>query len=473
MAKNHFLEGTFIESMGLDAERIFPSIKCLSKEEAGELEGRIKSIVEFHSKCKLPFQAVDFLSKKLLENNFEKREIFENSDLKNKNYFYLDPWQKSSMIIVKEGKRPITDGFHLIMSHADSPCLKIKPRPLRVEFDHHDIYDYLGVRLSTIPHGGIVVPYWVGQQVQIIGYTINQDGTRREINFPGLVGATSAHIDYSDLEPVVNSFPSEKSLEVKTGYPATKNILNFLKFENLDDFANTHLWAVPTNEMSLLNEKDKTLLVGYGHDNRTTIFSATDAIIQSKNPEYTSVLWISDDEEIGDPAPVGTKGPLFEMFLGKILENQSQKEKRKISNSEKYKMYADSRIIIGDVTIAPSGFDEENMDKYSAAKIGLGVYIEDGDIRGANPYFIRELRKFALGDENEKGICHQISGGFYHQDKVNLRYSICGDSNNLISKGVPEIWAGIPCASCHSTVEIICPGDEYATFKLYKRFFEK
>ncbi len=39
-----------------------------------------------------------------------------------KNYFFQDPWEKSSAIIVSEGRKPITDGFNLIISHLDSPC---------------------------------------------------------------------------------------------------------------------------------------------------------------------------------------------------------------------------------------------------------------------------------------------------------------------------------------------------------------
>ena len=129
-------------------------------------------------------------------------------------------------------------------------------------------------------------------------------------------------------------------------------------------------------------------------------------------------------------------------------------------------------MIIGDVTIAPYGIDSDNMDANSAAKIGLGVFIEGGDIQGNNPYFVRHLRNLVSKTKSREGICHQLCGIFYPQDKFNLWAS--GDENykSLASKGVSEIWAGMPCASCHSPVEIICPGDEYATSKLYKRFFE-
>jgi aspartyl aminopeptidase len=372
------------------------------------------------------------------------------------------------MIIINEGNKPITDGFHLINAHADSPCLKIKPRPLRVKWDLEDIYNYLGVRLSTIPHGGIVVPHWVGQPVQIMGYTINKNGTRREIKFPGFVGVNSAHVDYSEQEPVEYSFAPEKSLEVITGYSNIQHFFKDIKFETADDFANTQLWAVPVNQMIPVDTHSCNLLVGYGHDDRTGVFSTVDAIIKTKNPEYTSIAWISDNEEIGEPSPAGTSGPFFRMLLEKMIEKQEKKEDRKISNLERYKMYCNSKMIIGDVTIAPYGIDSNNMDHKSSAKIGLGVAINGGDIQGNNPYFVRYLRNLI----SEKKICHQLCGQFYHQDIMGLWCSDEQDYKSPISEGIPQIWVGVPCASCHSTVEIICPGDEYATFQLYKKFFE-
>jgi aspartyl aminopeptidase len=464
--------GTLENDSYLDTERPFPSIKCLDKKQIEELEKRVSQIIDFQTKSRLAFQSVNYLSNFISKRGFEKRELFDDKPLKNKSYFYQDPWQKSSMIVVREGRKSITEGFHLINSHADSPCLKIKPRPVRLEWDPDELWNYLGVRLSTIPHGGIVVPHWIGQPVDVIGYTINQNGSRKEIKFSGFVGVNSAHVDYSEEETVKEAFSPEKSLEIITGFSSIPHLLSELGLKNLDDFANTQLWAVPINQMFTASKYEQNLLVGYGHDNRTSVFSTVDAITRIKDPEYTSVAWISDNEEIYEPAPAGTSGPLFRIFLEKMLENQEKIENRKISYLEKANMYFKSRAITGDVTIAPYGKDANNMDFNSAAKIGKGVAIDGGDVQGANPNFVRDLRNLALKSQAEKGICHQTVGQFYSQDKMDLWYSGEGSYEDLIIKGVQRIWVGIPCASCHSTVEVICPGDEYAASELYKRFFE-
>lgn len=472
MTKIKVPNGTFEDALHLDAERPFPSLECLSKEQMGEVEKRVVKIMDFQEKSRVPFQAVDYISNWVSKKDFEKREILDDKPSETDKYFFQDPWQKSSMLVVREGRKPITEGFHLINSHVDSPCLKVKPCPLRIEWDPDETFNYLGVRLSPIPHGGIIVPHWVGQPVDIIGYSIDKKGKRKEIEFSGVVGVNSAHVDNSDREEVEDAFSPEKSLEIITGYSSIPNLLNGLGLETADDFANTQLWAVPRNEMIPISEYDWNLLIGYGHDNRTGVFSTIDAITKIRKPEYTSIAWISDDEEIYDPAPSGANGPFFKIFLEKMFEKQEKEEKRKISELEKYKMYKNSRMILGDVTIAPYGKDADEMDFKSAAKIGLGVAIEGGDVQGNDPNFVRDLRNLALKIKTNEGICHQICGLFYRQDRFDLWLSREEYKDSPRFKGTPEIWVGIPCASCHSIVEIICPGDEYATSQLYRRFFE-
>jgi len=471
MVKVNIPEGTFENLLNLEDVRIFPSISFLDKKEIKTLEQRVEKITDFHSEVKLPFHAVKFIDKWISKEGFEKREIFDESSSKSKNYFYVDPWQQSSMLIVKEGKKPITEGFRLVNSHADSPCLKIKQRPARIEEQITESFNYLGVRLSTIPHGGIVVPYWIGQPVEIMGYTVNKEGTKREIKFPGFVAANSAHVDLSDWEPVYHAFSPENSLEIITGDSNIPGLLRKIKFDAVDDFSNSQLWAVPTSKMLSLGDKKLNLLVGYGHDDRTGVYSAVDSIVNAKNPEYTSIVWISDNEEIFDPPPAGANGPFLKIFLEKMIEKQEKMERRKIPNTERYKMYKNSMSIVGDVTIAPYGHDTTAMDIKSTAKLGLGVAI-GGNIQGNDPHFVRHLRDITSATKSRKRITHQLTGQFYNQNYMHVWAVSGSDNKSLTSEGVPEIWAGIPCASCHSVVETICPGDEYATSELYKRFFE-
>ena len=472
MGKKAVPKGT-IENFSLfETKRPFPSLECLTSEQMKEVKKRTSEIMDYHSKAKLSYQAVDYFGNLLSEKGFEERDYSDDSILPGKKFFYKDPWQKSSMIIVNQGRKPLTEGFRLLVTHADAPCLRIKPRPIRMEEMDKDKYNYLGLRLSTIPHGGVITSHWIGQQVKVIGYSIDKNRKRREISFPGFIGINSAHVESENTQDIRDYSP-ENSLEIVVGYKDIQGLLKKMDFKSVDDFATSRLWAVPTNEMTLLNEEYPNLLIGYGHDNRTTTFSVVDAIIKAKNQQYSSIVWVVDNEEIFDPAPVGTKGNFLDIILEKMLEDYENKENKKISVTEKNKFYQKSRVIIGDVTFAPSGFDGYEADYLSAAKIGLGTFIEGGDIQGYNPLFIRDLRNLTEPIfEKRTRICHQITGQFYHQDEQSLWYTSENPTFPLADKGVSGAWAGIPCACLHSAVETICPGDEYATSQLYKRFFE-
>jgi len=471
MVKIGVPQNTFETVHLLDIKRSFPSLDCLTREQFDEVRKRTSQLLDFHSKSKLAYQAVDYLGNFISERGFKEIDCFDDSPTKDKKFFYKDPWQKSSMVVVNQGAKPLTEGFRLIISHVDAPCLRVKPRPFHVELPGTvHFYDHLGVRLSTIPHGGVVVPYWMGQQVKVMGYTIDKNRQRREITFPGIVGVNSAHSEA--FESILRrEFSPENSLEIIVGHSGISGFLETIGINSMDDFVNSRFWAVPTNEMSILNEDSLNLLVGYGHDNRTTAFSAVDAITKVTNQKYSSIVWIVDNEEIFDPAPAGSSGNFLETIFEKMLKSQEKKENRKISVDEKNAFYNKSRLITGDVTFSPYGYDAAETDHRSAAKIGLGTSIEGGDIQGYNPLFIRDLRTLAESTSNKIGVCHQITGQFYSQDEMNLWYSRRPQSS-FPGKGVSDSWVAIPCACLHSLVEVICPGDEYATSELYKRFFK-
>jgi aspartyl aminopeptidase len=457
----------------LNERRPFPSLDCLNETQLTEVRKRISNIIDYHSHSKLAFQAVDYFAEALSKLDFKEENCFEDSNSNDNKIFYKDPWNQSSMIAFIRGKKPISEGFRIIAAHADSPCLRIKPRPIRMEEkDTSKFYHYLGARLSAIPHGGVLYAHWIGQPVKVMGYTINKDRTKKEISFPAFVGINSAHVEANDMQ-TMREFSPDSTLEIITGHNGPKDLLKSLHLESLDDFATTRLWAVPTNEMQLLNEEFPNLLVGYGHDNRTTAYSAVDALTEVKNPTYASFVWVSDNEEIFDPAPVGTKGNFLEMIVEKLIEEQEKKEKRKISTTEKNLLFRKSRFIIADSTFAPYGPDVgEATDVKSASKIGLGVAIEGGDIQGYDPVFLRDLRNLTEPiPEKRLGICHQVTGDFYNQDEMPL-WLTWGQPYFPKTKGTSGSWVAIPCACLHSSVEAICPGDEYAAFNLYKRFFE-
>lgn len=375
------------------------------------------------------------------------------------------------MVVVKEGYKPLSQGFNLILCHSDTPCLRVKPKPIKLQWSEDEIYNHLGVRLSAVPHGGISIHQWLGQQVKVIG--LRKNGSTRELEFPGVVADYTAHVDYRKEEDVEEAFPPERSLEIIVGQKSIRETLERFKLKSIDDFADMKLLAVPTNEPLAIDEYTWRLLAAYGNDDKSCIFSAYDAIKRARQPKKTSILWITNKEEVGEASPDGAQGHFFDLVLDEMLKREEEQYGTSLNERDKRAMYHKSCMLVGDVIVAPYGYDADDMDAMNSSKIALGVAIEAEAGTSSHVGYIKKLRKLAKrGAAKGQNICHQVAGSFYNQDKEEVWFYDPDGKGALTSKIGQWAWVGIPCASAHSPNEIICPGDEFWTSKFYKRFFE-
>jgi len=458
----------------MDAKRDYPSLECLGKETVAQLEGRVRKLMAFEEEGKVPYRAVEAVEKWITgASHFEKRGINNGPDgSKKRKIYFVDQWEGNSMIIVKEGREPITEGFHLIMTHSDTPHVRIKPRGARLEWSQDRVYHYLGLRLSGIIRGGLSVHHWLGHQVDIIGYISTKQG-KRGIQFPGVIGDFSGHVDTRESEEVRDAFKKETLVEVITGHGSVAEFLKRLELNSLDELSQASLYAVPRNSVLPIDEYNWRLLAGYGHDDKACTFSAVDALIHARNPKYTSIVWITDREEVGDTSPGGAEGNLFDGVIDYLVDKQAEKTSTEINERQIRRLLRRSSVLIGDVDIAPYGPDWEKMDAESAPKVGFGAYISGDELESSPPSFVRCLRELALrGKGKGQNLCHQISGTFYSQDDFDLWMSGSSGKDRLLSRVGQYAWVGIPCASAHTHNEIICPADEYWTCRLYRRFLE-
>lgn len=467
--ENNVLEGTVRE---------YPSVDCLTNGELKILESRTRKLRNFEESARLPFEAVDLVSEMLTAaSGFEERKINDKNGYLNKQkYFFRDPWEQTSMIVVKEGREPLKNGFNLILCHSDSPCLRLKSKPIRLEWDSDKIYNYLGIRLTAVTHGGTRVHQWMGRDVTLLGYTVDKKGNRdmeRKIELPGVVGDWAAHVDYRDAETVSEAFAKDSSLEIIPGFTSQEELLKRLDFESVDDFSNSKIFAVPVNIPRAIDEYSWRLLTGPRHDDLCCTHAALDAIVKARNPKKTSIVWITDNEEIGDSSPTGASGSFLDLILDYIIRKQNG-HKHDLSSAERRMMYFHSCMLIGDVSVAPYGQDYEDMDVKNAPKVGLGVYISGDGKETSHSGFVAKLRNLARkGISTRNNICHQICGYIYHQDREDVSYSMCDDGKNSLNRKVGQwAWVGVPCASTHSHSEIICPADEMWASKMYRNFFQ-
>ena len=71
-----------------------------------------------------------------------------------------------------------------------------------------------------------------------------------------------------------------------------------------EDFLSAELCAVPANEVREVGF-DRSLIAGYGHDDRVCAYAELAAILETEKPEKTAVCILADKEEIGSEGVSG------------------------------------------------------------------------------------------------------------------------------------------------------------------------
>ena len=370
--------------------------------------------------------------------------------------------------------------MNILGAHIDSPRIDLKQNPL---------YEDNGLAFfDTHYYGGIKHYQWVARPLSLHGVVCKKDGTNIDICIgekegdpvleisdllPHLARDQMAKtgnkvIEGEDLNALIGSIPAEGEEEKD---PIKKNILDLLKKEygiEEEDFYSAELELVPAGKARDLG-LDKSMIMGYGHDDRICAYPSLIALLESKDPERTSVCILTDKEEIGSYSNSGATSNLYENFLMEVFA----KAEGGIDyfNQLKFrKALAASKMLSTDVTTAydpkySSVFEKNNtafmshglkIEKYTGARGKSGCSEANGD-------FIAEIT-----DIFEKNSIPWQTGEL---GKIDAGGG--GTIAAIMAKlGMDVVDMGVPVWSMHAPVEVISKIDLYYLYLGYKAFIE-
>ena len=197
------------------------------------------------------------------------------------------------------GKEPLSAGAYIAAAHVDSPRLDLKQIPL---------YEDSGmVYFKTHYYGGIKKYQWVAMPLELHGVVIRRNGTPVEISIgaePGepqlVITDLLPHLDSSMGKKTVAEYIPGENLSLLTGSipdkeehdtPVKLAILKILKEKYgivEEDFLSAELEAVPAYDARHIG-LDRSLIGGYGHDDRVCAYAELAAILDTEAPNKTSV----------------------------------------------------------------------------------------------------------------------------------------------------------------------------------------
>ena len=369
-----------------------------------------------------------------------------------------------ALMLAVAGKRPLDAGVVIAAAHVDAPRLDLKLTPLYEDselafFKTH----YYGVikkyQWTAIPlelHG--VVALKSGEVVEVV---IGREPDEPQLVISDLLPHLAADqmkktlaegITGEGLNILIGSAPydDEGSDRVKL---AVMSILNSSYGITEEDFVSAELCAVPAFEVRDIG-LDRSLIGGYGHDDRVCAYAELKAIFDIKDPEQTCVCILADKEETGSDGVSGMKSEAFEWFVGDMCKTQGV---------DLRDCFAKSICVSADVTAAFDPNYPEVSEKQNSARLNYGVglhkFTGSRGKAGTNDA-PAELVAFIRRICDDAGVQWQMCElGKVDQGGGGTVAMYMGNRN------IATIDAGVPVLSMHAPFEIVAKYDCYMTYR--------
>lgn len=369
-----------------------------------------------------------------------------------------------ALILAVIGKKSLAEGAVIAGAHVDSPRIDLK----QVTLYEQDEMCYF----KTHYYGGIKKYQWVTIPLELHGAVALKNGEvvnvviGREPNEPKFIitdllphlakdqmGKTLAEgITGEGLNILIGSAPyaDEGKDRVKL---AVMSILNDMYGITEEDFLSAELSAVPAYDVSEIG-LDRSLIGGYGQDDRVCAYAELKALFDVKEPDRTCVCILADKEETGSDGVSGMQSAAFDCFMEDLCDTQGVALRH---------CYAMSFCVSADVSNAFDPLYPEVSEKRSESMINYGVSIckftgsrGKGGTSDASAELVAYLRRIfaengVVWQMAELGKVDQGGGGTI--------------AKYMANRNIDTIDAGTPVLSMHAPFEVTSKFDCYMTYK--------
>lgn len=423
-----------------------------------------------------------------------ERAIAEKRSLKAGDKIYSVHMNKA-IVMFQLGKKAMAEGMNILGAHIDSPRLDIKQNPL---------YEDGGFAfLDTHYYGGVKKYQWVTLPLAIHGVVAKKDGSTVELSVGEdeddpvfFVSDLLIHLAQEQMEKKASTVIEGEALDIIVGNKplvikkeagkddgksedkedekeesqkdlVKKGILDILKqqydFEE-EDFVSAELEVVPAGKARDAGF-DRSMILGYGHDDRVCAYPSMRAMLEVQNPDRCACCILVDKEEIGSVGATGMQSRFFENAVAEVMNLAGE-----YSELHVRRCLSQSCMLSSDVSSAFDPSYASSFDKKNVAYLGGGmVFNKFTGARGksgsndANAEYIAALRK-VLDDGKvnfqtaELGRVDLGGGG-------TIAYILALYGMNVIDSGVAVL-------SMHAPWEVISKADLYETKRGYVAFLK-
>lgn len=369
-----------------------------------------------------------------------------------------------ALMLAVIGRKDLGHGAVIAGAHVDAPRLDLKQIPM-YESDEMCFF-------RTHYYGGIKKYQWVTIPLELHGVVALKNGDvidvsiGREPEEPKFVITDLLpHLAADQMKKTMSEGITGEGLNILIGSApyadegkdrvklAVLSILNDLYDITEEDFLSAELTAVPAYDVCEVG-LDRSLIGGYGHDDRVCAYAELKAIFDVEEPERTCVCILADKEETGSDGVSGMQSAAFDCFMEDLCQSQGVALRR---------CYEKSFCLSADVSNAYDPLYPDVSEKRSEAKVNYGMGISKfTGARGksgtsdASAELVAYLRRLFAEKEVVWQLCElgkvdQGGGGTIAMFMAN--------------RNIDTIDAGVPVLSMHAPFEVVAKFDCYMTYK--------
>ena len=445
-----------------------------SADELTKLEKLSADYIDFLNNGKTERECADQLVAMAKERGYrDLAEVIANGEqLRCGDKVYAVNMGKMVMML-NIGEDIVNGGMNILGAHIDSPRLDVKQVPL---YESDEL-----AYLDTHYYGGVKKYQYVTLPLALHGVVIKSDGTKVNVNIGEkdsdpvfMISDILIHLAAAQMKKVAAEAIEGENLDILVGSKPLKGkekdavkaaILQILKDEygvEEDDFVSAEIEAVPAGKAREAGF-DRSMIVGYGHDDRCCAYPSAIAMFDVENPKITSCGLFVDKEEIGSVGATGMESHFFEDMMREVLDRMGI-----YSELNLVRCLRNSRMLSSDVSAAYDPLFADRFEKRNAAKFGHGLaFNKYTGARGksgandANPEYLAKIRQVL----DKHGVVYQTS----ELGKVDAGGG--GTIAYILSLyGMQVVDFGVAVLSMHAPWETISKSDLYEAYKGYKAF---
>ena len=443
-------------------------VKALSEEEIKKADSFCDGYKKFLDNSPVEREAVRYtveLAKKAGFAEYEQDKEYKAGD----RLYYVNRDKAVALAVI--GKNGVKNGARLAIAHIDSLRVDLKPNPL---FEANNLAFF-----KTHYYGGLKKYQWTTIPLSLHGSVVKLDGTRVDICWGDdenescfCITALLPHLAREQAsKPMAKAIEGE-NLNVILGsrpYDADSDEKDLVKLNVMavlnekygiceGDFLSAELCLIPSFKSRDIGF-DRSMIGGYGHDDKVCAYPAVMAALDVEMPEQTCITYLTDKEETGSDGNTGLCSSYLPYFLEDLADCFGATGRRV--------MHA-SQCLSADVNAAFDPTFPDVMEQKNCAYLNHGVCVTKfTGARGksgtsdASAEFVGTLRRVLdAGDvvwqTGELGKVDAGGGGTVAAYIANL--------------DIDTIDVGVPVLSMHAPFEVVSKLDVFMTYRAFCTF---